>query len=90
LGVFAGEVTARRRKIVLEDGNDEMGKGEFNYASLAVQELPWEDIKKHNTKTDAWIVIDGSIYDISNWAKKHPGGRKIISNYAGEDATVSK
>ncbi|KAK2165373.1 hypothetical protein LSH36_51g03067 [Paralvinella palmiformis] len=64
-----------------------MGKGEFNYASLAVQELPWEDIKKHNTKTDAWIVIDGSIYDISNWAKKHPGGRKIISNYAGEDAT---
>lgn len=64
-----------------------MGKGEFNYTSPAVQEFSWDDIRKHKTKTDMWIVIDGSIYDISNWAKKHPGGRKIISNYAGQDAT---
>ena len=65
-----------------------MGKGEFNYASQVMQEFSWDDIKKHNKKDDMWIVIDGSIYDISNWAKKHPGGRKIVSSYAGQDATV--
>lgn len=25
-----------------------------------------------------WTVIDGDIYDITNYAPKHPGGKKIL------------
>ena len=41
-------------------------------------------------KDDAkWIVIDGKIYDVSSFMKRHPGGENIMSSYIGQDATVS-
>lgn len=27
------------------------------------------------------------MYDISTWASKHPGGKRVISHFAGEDAS---
>lgn len=49
----------------------------------------WEEIKKHTAKNDSWLVIDNKVYNITNWARKHPGGGRLIGHYAGEDATVS-
>ena len=66
-----------------------MGKGMFNYANHSLQEITWDEIQRHRSKDDRWIVVDDYIYDISRWAKKHPGGEKIISNWAGQDASVS-
>ena len=37
-------------------------------------EYSWEEIATHNTIDDAWIVVDGVVYDISRFAKFHPGG----------------
>ena len=31
------------------------------------------DVRKHSTKDDGWIVVDGIVYDITNFAKNHPG-----------------
>ncbi|XP_041053723.1 acyl-CoA 6-desaturase [Carcharodon carcharias] len=47
----------------------------------------WEEIQKHNSKTDKWLVIDRKVYNVTNWALKHPGGIRVISHFAGEDAT---
>ncbi|XP_032894949.1 acyl-CoA 6-desaturase isoform X2 [Amblyraja radiata] len=47
----------------------------------------WDEIEKHNSRTDQWLVIDRKVYNITNWALKHPGGIRVISHYAGEDAT---
>lgn len=44
------------------------------------------DVKKHNKKTDAWIVINKKVYNITDWIKKHPGGL-IIMRGVGKDAT---
>jgi len=46
----------------------------------------FEEVKQHNTKDDAWIVIDNSVYDVTKFAKFHPGGSVILSR-AGNDAT---
>ena len=46
----------------------------------------FEEIKHHNTKKDAWIVIGKSVYDITSWIPLHPGG-DIIMKYLGKDAT---
>jgi cytochrome b involved in lipid metabolism len=42
-----------------------------------------EEVSKHNTPEDAWIVIDNNVYDISKFAKIHPGGTQILLDYAG-------
>ncbi|NXF30044.1 FADS1 desaturase, partial [Nyctibius bracteatus] len=34
-----------------------------------------------------WLVIDRKVYDVSKFSKQHPGGSRVISHYAGQDAT---
>ena len=65
-----------------------MGKGGFNESDPALQEYCQEEVARHNTKKDLWIVIENVVYDVTQWAKKHPGGQKILANVAGQDATV--
>jgi sulfite reductase (NADPH) flavoprotein alpha-component len=46
------------------------------------------EIVIHNdTVNGFWTVIDGRVYDVTEFAHLHPGGYKIISGYAGIDST---
>jgi len=66
-----------------------MGKGGDPVLAERTKELSWEEVKRHAQRDDKWIVIDRTVYNISEWAQRHPGGQRIISHYAGQDATVS-
>uniref|UniRef100_A0A3Q2VXX6 Cytochrome b5 heme-binding domain-containing protein n=1 Tax=Haplochromis burtoni TaxID=8153 RepID=A0A3Q2VXX6_HAPBU len=48
----------------------------------------WEEVQSHCSRNDQWLVIDRKVYNITQWAKRHPGGFRVIGHYAGEDATV--
>ena len=50
--------------------------------------LSMEDVAKHNTKEDCWVVLYGKAYDLTKFAKVHPGGAKLITDAAGMDATA--
>lgn len=69
-----------------------MGKGgkklEKEVDSASVKYWQWEEIRKHNQRTDSWIVISGKVYNVTNFMKKHPGGARVLSSYGGQDATV--
>ena len=45
-----------------------------------------EEVRKHNKKDDAWIVLFGNVYDITGWISIHPGG-EVIMKGIGKDAT---
>ncbi|KXJ87094.1 cytochrome b5-like heme/steroid binding domain-containing protein, partial [Microdochium bolleyi] len=45
------------------------------------------EIARHNHARDCWIVINGDVYDCTDFAARHPGGAKIILGVAGKDAT---
>jgi predicted heme/steroid binding protein len=47
----------------------------------------WSEIGKHSHEKDAWIVIDGFVYDVTNFLNIHPGGVDIIAEHFGKDAT---
>ena len=65
-----------------------MGKGGCG-ADSERQVYTWDDIRQHDSVNDKWIVINDDVYNITEWAKRHPGGFRVISHYAGQDATVS-
>eukprot|EP00339_Tiarina_fusa_P028806 CAMPEP_0117047984 /NCGR_PEP_ID=MMETSP0472-20121206/33149_1 /TAXON_ID=693140 ORGANISM="Tiarina fusus, Strain LIS" /NCGR_SAMPLE_ID=MMETSP0472 /ASSEMBLY_ACC=CAM_ASM_000603 /LENGTH=133 /DNA_ID=CAMNT_0004760869 /DNA_START=8 /DNA_END=409 /DNA_ORIENTATION=+ len=46
----------------------------------------WDEIKKHKTQDDLWVVVSGKVYDVTSWLPRHPGGFAIM-NAAGDDAT---
>jgi 4-hydroxysphinganine ceramide fatty acyl 2-hydroxylase len=47
----------------------------------------WNEIRKHSHEKDAWIVIDGYVYDVTHFLDIHPGGANIIAEHLGKDAT---
>lgn len=45
------------------------------------------EVKKHDSADSAWIVVDGHVYDCTDYLNDHPGGRHNILNNAGTDCT---
>lgn len=52
-----------------------------------MKQLTWDEVRKHATPNDGWIVIRGKVYDVSTYAPSHPGGPQGIGKYLGRDAT---
>jgi len=50
-------------------------------------EISWEEIKKHTSEDDCWIVVEGKVYSLAEFLPDHPGGKKAPLIYAGKDAT---
>lgn len=46
-----------------------------------------DELKAHNKPGDMWLGIGGDVYDVSKFAKLHPGGAKILEQVAGNDVT---
>tara|TARA_Y100000389_G_C17232754_1_gene399013 strand:+ start:169 stop:471 length:303 start_codon:yes stop_codon:yes gene_type:complete len=49
--------------------------------------LTKEDIRKHNTIDDCWVIINNKIYDVTNFIGDHPGGARALLKVGGKDAT---
>ncbi len=49
-----------------------------------------EDVKKHNKKSDAWLVLHNKVYDITKFLDDHPGGSEVLVEKLGPTANTSK
>jgi len=50
-------------------------------------EYTLDEVAKHNTEGDCWVVVNGRVLDVTKFLPDHPGGKKSILLYAGRDAT---
>jgi cytochrome b involved in lipid metabolism len=49
--------------------------------------LSAEEVAKHASKTDCWVVVGEEVLDVTEFMEDHPGGSKAIMMFAGRDAT---
>jgi len=47
-----------------------------------------DEVVKHNTEGDCWLIIHGAVCDVTGWIKDHPGGGEPLLKKAGADATM--
>ena len=52
-----------------------------------MRQIAMQEVEVHNTPDDCWVVINGKVYDLSDFQKQHPGGSEIITNHAGKDVS---
>lgn len=45
-----------------------------------------DEVKKHNSSSDCWLIINNSVYNVTSFIPKHPGGKDILKG-CGKDAT---
>jgi flavocytochrome c len=50
--------------------------------------LTMEEVAKHNTKGDCWVVVNGQVLDVTSFLPEHPGGELAILTFAGRDASA--
>lgn len=44
------------------------------------------EVAEHNSATDCWLILDGKVYEVTDFIPSHPGGKAILKG-CGKDAT---
>mmetsp|Transcript_5493 Transcript_5493/g.9319 ORF Transcript_5493/g.9319 Transcript_5493/m.9319 type:complete len:86 (-) Transcript_5493:80-337(-) len=50
-------------------------------------EYEMAEISKHKSCTDCWLVIEGHVYNVTEYVFDHPGGEDMMVDNTGKDAT---
>eukprot|EP00445_Apocalathium_hangoei_P003494 CAMPEP_0203862510 /NCGR_PEP_ID=MMETSP0359-20131031/13626_1 /ASSEMBLY_ACC=CAM_ASM_000338 /TAXON_ID=268821 /ORGANISM="Scrippsiella Hangoei, Strain SHTV-5" /LENGTH=505 /DNA_ID=CAMNT_0050779905 /DNA_START=61 /DNA_END=1578 /DNA_ORIENTATION=+ len=58
-------------------------------AGAAATERSWsmDEVAKHCTRDDCFLVLYGQVINITDFVSKHPGGEAVLLSNAGKDAT---
>lgn len=46
-----------------------------------------EEVNKHNSRDDVWVIVNGKVYDVTKFLDEHPGGEEVLMDVAGRDCT---
>ncbi len=60
-----------------------------SYRSGEDRKIHGNELSRHSTNDDCWVVIHGRAYDVTDFKEEHPGGKAVILKWAGKDATAT-
>lgn len=46
-----------------------------------------EEISRHNSPNDAWVVLNGRVCDVTGFVRSHPGGLNVLEEHLGTDVS---
>lgn len=46
-------------------------------------------VAEHNSAESCYTIVSTSVYDVTSWIAKHPGGRDAILSLCGKDGTAA-
>ena len=53
------------------------------------QPISQEELSLHNSPNNCWLSLFGTVYDVTEFSRMHPGGAYIIQKLAGKDGTTN-
>lgn len=75
-----------RRKVALPPGRSQL---DWMRNSRAIQRkrarpITIEEVAAHKSRSDAWMVVDNTVYDVTPYIEYHPGGIPMLMSGAGK------
>ena len=55
----------------------------------STESITREEVAKHKTDDSLWCIVDHRVYDLTDFLDAHPGGRVVLQQVAGQDATAA-
>lgn len=68
------------------DDREDVGMDGEAEATETVSQFTLSEVSMHAVESDCWIVFDEKVYDVTEFIKRHPGGRTILEG-CGKDGT---
>eukprot|EP00747_Dinoflagellata_sp_TGD_P170632 gnl/TRDRNA2_/TRDRNA2_202685_c0_seq1.p1 gnl/TRDRNA2_/TRDRNA2_202685_c0~~gnl/TRDRNA2_/TRDRNA2_202685_c0_seq1.p1 ORF type:complete len:345 (+),score=112.05 gnl/TRDRNA2_/TRDRNA2_202685_c0_seq1:59-1093(+) len=59
------------------------------FAKKTVSYYTPEEVAEHNSEKSLWLIMNRKVYDVTKFHKYHPGGKDVILNFGGKDATAA-
>ncbi|KAM9999634.1 hypothetical protein ACTFIZ_008089 [Dictyostelium cf. discoideum] len=73
---------------ILQD--DHPGYPFSELVDTTLPEFTIQEVSRHNSREDCWIIINEKVYNVSSYVSSHPGGDMILQNAGGESTTLFK
>ncbi|KAL4956782.1 hypothetical protein BDW69DRAFT_67808 [Aspergillus filifer] len=67
----------------MKESTEEQMKEIERKASAPEKKFTRQEIEKHGSADDCWIVVNGNVYDVTSVLSWHPGGKGPIMGHAG-------
>ena len=69
-----------------------VGKAQHNYfrdiekveANNGNRSISRQELAQHTTAQSAWLSLNGTVYDVTNYMRFHPGGKLILQGCGKE------
>jgi len=59
----------------------------FDGNTIDSAEFSIPEVAEHDTFDDCWMVIEGKVYDFSDYIDQHPAPPAVMGSWCGTDAT---
>lgn len=84
MGVVKGSIfTASRLRVVANTGSVTPP----TQTPATTNTFTTTQVTAHNSASDCWSIINGSVYNLTSWINRHPGGSQGILSICGKDGT---
>ena len=47
------------------------------------------EVARHSTSSDCWVIVGRTVYDMTSYLPRHPGGADEIAEWCGGRATAA-
>jgi cytochrome b involved in lipid metabolism len=83
-----------RKKVPLGRGFSPMDwarlsrNNDFSTGARGKVRVPMDEVARHRSEDDAWMVIRGKVYNVTPYLRFHPGGIPQLKRAFGTDGTA--
>ena len=70
------------------DFTDGVGVVDEDEGEASWKEWTADEVRKHNTREDIWMILYGKVYVVTHYLRYHPGGIDTLLKAAGKDGTA--